>query len=193
MPEEERSDADEESENSGDEEAREEEAPEASDDEGANDSEDQDVTAPGDWERQPADEEDLRHDDSSEPLAEPGGDDVDDDLAEQEAGDATAGDDDNDDDEDFDRPDPPDEAGLEDTGGVLEEHAEPLLEGSEVKTPIGGLPTRSLLAMLAFVVVFCVAFFGLWGLLGNIGILLGIFVGAALGLGAMKLVADQAA
>ncbi len=170
MPEEERSDASQKSEG---------------------DSEDQDVTAPGDWERKPADKEDLRHDDDSEPLAEPSDED-DDNLAEQEAGDATAGKDE-DEDEGFDRPDPPDEAGLEDTGGALAEHGEPLLQGSEVKTPIGGLPTRSLLAMLAFVVVFCLAFFGLWALLGNIGILLGIFVGAALGLGAMKLIADQAA
>jgi hypothetical protein len=42
-------------------------------------------------------------------------------------------------------------------------------------------------------VIFCAAFFGLWGGLGNIGILLGIVVGAALGLGAMKLMADRAA
>ena len=70
----------------------------------------EDTTAPGDWERKPADEEDLRHDDGSEPLAEPA-DEGDDDLAEQEAGDVSAGDD-----EGFDRPDPPDEAGLEDSG-----------------------------------------------------------------------------
>jgi hypothetical protein len=153
----------------------------------------QDVTAPGDWERKPADEEDLRHDDSSEPLAEPLGDDADDDLAEQEAGDVTPNDEDGDEDENFDRPDPPDEAGLEDTGGALERHSEPLLEGSEVRSPVGALPTRSLLAMAVFVLVFCAAFFALWGLLGNIGILLGLIAGTALGLGAMKLMADRAA
>ena len=145
----------------------------------------QEVTAPGEWERKPADEEDLRHDDGSEPLAEPSDED-DDDLAEQEAGDAGTGGD-----EGFDRPDPPDEAGLEDTGGSLERHGEPLLQGSEVKTPVGGVPARSLLAMAAFVIVFCVAFFGLWALLGNLGILLGIIAGAALGFGAMKLLADR--
>lgn len=146
----------------------------------------QEVTAPGDWERRPADEEDLRHDDGSEPLAEPAGDDQDDDLAEQEAGDVKAGDD-----EGFDRPDPPEEAGLEDSGSALERHGEPLLEGSEVKTPVGGVPTRSLVAMAAFVIIFCAAFFGLWALLGNLGILLGIVAGVALGLGAMKLLADR--
>lgn len=147
----------------------------------------QDVTAPGDWERRPADKEDLRHDDGSEPLAEPSDSD-DDDLAEQEAGDVSSGDDD---DEDFDRPDPPDEAGLEDTGDALERHAEPFLHGSEVKTPVGGVTTRSLVAMAAFIVIFCVVFFGLWALLGNLGIFLGIFVGAALGLLAMKLLAER--
>ena len=149
----------------------------------------QDVTAPGDWERKPADEEDLRHDDDSEPLAEPLGDEEDDDLAEQEAGDVSASDED--DDEDFDRPDTEEEAGLEDTGGALEQHGEPLLQGSAVRTPVGGVPVRSLVAMAAFVVIFCLAFFGLWELLGNFGILLGIIVGVALGLGAMKLLADR--
>lgn len=150
----------------------------------------QDVTAPGEWERKPADEEDLRHDDDAEPLAEPLGEDEDDDLAEQEAGDIRANDD-ADDDEDFDRPDAQEEAGLEDTGGALEQHGEPLLQGSAVKTPVGGVPVRSLVAMAAFVVVFCLAFFALWGLLGNFGILLGIIAGVALGLGAMKLLADR--
>ena len=145
----------------------------------------EDATASGDWERKPADEEDLRHDDGSEPLAEPA-DEGDDDLAEQEAGDVSAGDD-----EGFDRPDPPDEAGLEDTGDALEEHAGPLLQGSELKTPVGGVPTRSLLAMAVFIAIFCVAFFGLWALLGNLGIFLGILAGTALGLGAMKLLADR--
>ncbi|MDX6588029.1 MAG: hypothetical protein QOI31_2502 [Solirubrobacterales bacterium] len=145
----------------------------------------QETTAPGDWERKLADEEDLRHDDGSEPLAEPR-DEGDEDFAEQEAGEVSAGDD-----EGFDRPDTKDEAGLEDTGGALEKHGESLLEGSQVKTPVGGLPTRSLLAMAVFVVVFCAAFFGLWALLGNLGIFLGLFVGAALGLGAMKLIADR--
>ena len=159
----------------------------ADDEETSGDGEQVETTAPGEWERKPADEEDLRHDDGSEPLAEPSDED-DDDLAEQEEGDVSAGGD-----EDFDRPDPPDEAGLEDTGDSLERHGEPLLQGSEVNTPIGGLPTRSLLAMLVFVVIFCAAFFGLWAALGNIGILLGIVVGAALGLGAMKLMADRAA
>ena len=145
----------------------------------------QQVTAPGEWERKPADPEDLRHDDGSEPLAPPR-DESDDDLAEEEAGDEGAGD------EGFDRPDPPDEAGLEDTGSALERHSEPLLEGSEVKTPVGELPTRSLLAMAVFVLVFCAVFFALWGLLGNLGILLGLLAGTALGLGAVKLLADRA-
>ena len=144
------------------------------------------ATQPGDWERKPADKEDLRHDDGSEPLAEPS-DESDDDLAEQEAGDVS-----DEDDEGFDRPDPPDEAGLEDTGEALEKHSTPLLEGPHVETPIGDLPTRSLLAMFTFVMVFCAAFFLLWALLGNIGILLGILAGTALGLGAMKLLADRA-
>jgi len=149
--------------------------------------EEQEVTAPGEWERKPAAEEDLRHDDGSEPLAPPSDED-DDNLAEQEAGDVSASDD-----EGFDRPDPPDEAGVEDTGGALERHSEPLLEGSEVKTPIGGLPSRSLLAMAVFVVVFCAAFFAMWGLLGNFGILLGLIAGTALGLASVKLLADRAA
>ncbi len=139
-------------------------------------------TQPGDWERKPADEEDLRHDDSEEPLAEPLGDDADDDQAEQEVGDVTTGD------EGFDRPDPPDEKEVGDTGRRLEEEAAPLLEGPEVV----GVPTRSLAGIAAFVVVFCIAFFALWALLGGIGILLGMIVGAALGLGAMKLIADRA-
>ncbi|MDQ2676904.1 MAG: mechanosensitive ion channel family protein [Actinomycetota bacterium] len=150
-------------------------------------SETQDVTAPGDWERKPADEEELRHDDGSEPLAKPLGEEEDDDLAEQEAGDVSA----SDDDEDFDRPDTEEEAGLEDTGGALEEHGEPLLQGSAVKTPVGGVPVRTLVAMAAFVVIFCLVFFLLWELLGNFGILLGIILGVALGLGAMKLLADR--
>src|SRR5688572_891352 len=146
---------------------------------------DENATNPGEWERKPADKEDLRHDDGSEPLAPPS-EEGDEDLAEKEAGDVSAGED-----EGFDRPDPPDEAGLEDTGDALEEHAEPFLQGSEVKTPVGDVPKRSLLAMAVFVVIFCVAFFALWGLLGNIGILLGILVGGALGMVAMKLLADR--
>lgn len=145
----------------------------------------QDVTEPGEWERKPADAEDLRHDDGSEPLAEPS-DSHDDDLAEKEAGDVSVGDD-----EGFDRPDPPEEAGLEDTGGALEHHAEPFLQGSEVKTPVGAVPSRSLVAMAAFIVVFCVVFFALWGLLGSLGILLGLLAGPALGFVAMKLLADR--
>ena len=145
----------------------------------------QDVTAPGEWERKPADEEDLRHDDGTEPLPEPS-DDADDDLAEQEEGDAGAGDD-----EGYDRPDQEDEAGLEDTGDALERHSEPFLQGPEVKTPVGAVPGRSLVAMGAFIVIFCAVFFALWGLLGNLGIFLGIIAGAALGLGAMKLLADR--
>jgi hypothetical protein len=150
--------------------------------------EQQEVTAPGDWERKPAAEEDLRHDDGSEPLAPPSDED-DDDLAEQEAGDVSA----SDEDEGFDRPDPPDEAGVEDTGDALQRHSEPLLEGSEVRTPVGALPSRSLLAMAVFVVVFCAAFFALWGLLGNLGILLGLIAGTGLGLASVKLLADRAA
>ena len=147
--------------------------------------EEQHVTKPGEWERKPADEEDLRHDDGSEPLAEPSDSDHDD-LAEQEAGDVSARDD-----EGFDRPDAPDEAGLEDTGGALEHHAEPFLQGSDVKTPVGAVTSRSLVAMAAFIVIFCAVFFALWGLLGNLGIFLGILAGAALGFVAMKLLADR--
>ena len=157
------------------------------DGESSDGGETQQVTAPGEWERKPADPEDLRHDDGTEPLAPPS-DESDDDLAEHEAGDDGAGGGD----EGFDRPDPPDEAGVEDTAAVLETHGEPLLEGAEIRTPIGGLPTRFLLAMAAFVVVFCIAFFAFWGLLGNLGILLGILAGTALGLGAVKLLADRA-
>jgi hypothetical protein len=159
-------------------------------DERADDAEapatEQDATQPGDWESKPADEEDLRHDDSSEPLAEPLGDDADDDLAEQEAGDITAGD------EGFDRPDSPESEEISDTGQRLEDHAEPLLQGSEVKTPIGGVPTLSIAGIVVFIAIFLVAFFVFWALLGGIGILIGIIVGAALGLGAMKLLADRA-
>ena len=158
----------------------------ATTEEAAADGESQQVTAPGDWERKPADPDDLRHDDGSEPL-EPPSKDGDEDLAEQEAGDVSAGDD-----EGFHRPDPPEEAGVEDTGETLSKHSGPLLEGPEIPTPFGGVPTRSLLAMAAFVLVFCLAFFVLWGLLGSIGILLGIIAGVALGLVAMKLLADRA-
>lgn len=75
--------------------------------------------------------------------------------------------------------------------GRVAEEAEPLLDGKTVSSPVGPLPTRSLTAIAAFLVVFVIAFFALWGLLGGIGILLGTVVGAALGLGAMKLVADR--
>lgn len=160
-------------------------------DERADDAEapatEQDATQPGDWESKPADEEDLRHDDSSEPLAEPLGDDADDDLAEQEAGDVTAREG-----EGFDRPETPDEKEVGDAGQRMEEHAMPLLGGSEVKTPVGGVPTLSIAGIVVFIAIFLVAFFVFWALLGGIGILIGIIVGAALGLGAMKLLADRA-
>jgi hypothetical protein len=148
------------------------------------DDENVETTKPGEWERKPADPEDLRHDDGSEPLAEPSDED-DDDLAEQEEGDVSASGDD--DDEGFDRPETTEEEGLEETGSALEDHGEPLLQGSEV----AGVPTRSLLAMALFVLVFCIVFFALWGLLGNLGIFLGIFAGPALGLLAMKMLADR--
>jgi len=143
-------------------------------------------TQPGDWERKPSEPDDRRHDDGSVELAEPSDDD-DDDSAEQQAGDVTAGDD-----EGFDRPDAPDETGVGETGQRLQDEAEPLLGGRAVKTPAGPLPTLSLVGIAAFIIVFCVAFFGLWALLGGIGILVGIIVGTALGLGAMKLIADRA-
>lgn len=176
-----------------DEDRRETERPESEDqdssggDEPTGSEESQEGTKPGDWERKPADKDDLRHDDSAEPPPKPLGDDADDDLAEQEAGDITAGDD-----EGFDRPDPPDETGVGEAGEKLEGHAQPFLEGPEIKTPVGAVPTRSILGIVAFIVVFCIAFFVLWGLLGGIGILVGIVVGAALGLGAMKLLGDRA-
>ena len=141
---------------------------------------------PGDWERKPSEPDSRRHDDGSEPLAEPSDDD-DDDAAEQQAGDVTSGDD-----EGFSRPDAPDETGIGESGQRLQDEAEPLLGGREVKTPTGPVPTLSLVGMAAFVVVFCIAFFGLWALLGGIGILVGMVVGTALGLGAMKLLADRA-
>ena len=154
-----------------------------SNDEGAV-SEDE-TTKPGDWERKPSDEEERRHDDDAQPPVKPSEDAGDDDQAEQEAGDAGS------EDEGFDRPDTEEEDGLGDAGHVLQERAEPLLEGPAISTPAGGLPTRSLLGMLAFVVVFCVVFFVLWALMGGIGILIGIIAGTALGLGAMKLLADR--
>jgi len=144
-------------------------------------------TEPGGWERKPSDAEDRRHDDGSEPLAEPSDED-DDDLAEQEAGDVRAGDD-----EGFDRPDPPDEAGVDDVGGRFEEEAEPLLRGSQWGTPAGPLPTRSVIAIGVFIVVWCAVFFGMWALMGGIGILLGIFLGTAAGFGAVKFLAGNAA
>jgi len=144
-------------------------------------------TQPGDWERKPADEEDLRHDDSSEPLAEPLGDDADDNLAEQEAGDVTARED-----EGFDRPETPDEKEVGDAGQRMEEHAVPLLGGSELKTPVGGVPTRSIAGIVAFIAIFLIAFFVFWALLGNIGILVGIVVGAVAGAFAVKFLADRA-
>ncbi len=157
-------------------------------DESADSEESKEGTQPGDWERKPADEEDLRHDDSSEPLAEPLGDDADDDLAEQEAGDVTAGDD-----EDFDRPEPSDETDVDEAGSALGRHAEPLLGGSEVSTPLGGIPMLSIAGIVAMVVVFCVAFFVVWALIdGSLGIFLGILAGTALGMGAMKLLAMRA-
>jgi len=142
-------------------------------------------TEPGGWERKPSDEEDRRHDDDSEPLAEPSDDD-DDDLAEREAGDKSAGDD-----EGFDRPEPPDEEEVGEFGGRLEERAEPLLRGPEFRTPAGPLPTRSLLGIGIFIVVWCAVFFGLWALMGGIGILLGIFLGTAAGFFAVKFVAGN--
>ena len=48
------------------------------------------------------------------------------------------------------------------------------------------------MGIAAFIVVFCIAFFALWALLGGIGLLIGIIVGTALGLGAMKLLAGSA-
>lgn len=154
---------------------------------GAGEADNDGGSEPGDWERKPSEPEDRRHDDGSAELAKPSDDD-DDDAAEQKAGDATAGDDD----EGFDRPEPPDETGVGEAGQTLQDEAEPLLGGRDVKTPAGPLPTLSLVGMAAFVIVFCIAFFGLWALLGGIGILVGIVLGTALGLGAMKLLADRA-
>lgn len=142
------------------------------------------ATEPGDWERKPSQPEDRRYDDGSEPLAEPS-EDAEDDLAEREAGDVRSGD------KGYDEPDPPDDEGLEETGTALERHGEPLLTGGDVPTPVGAVPSQSLLAMGAFVGVFCVVFFGLWALLGNLGIFLGILAGGAAGLAAMKMLADR--
>jgi len=145
-----------------------------------------DTTEPGGWERNLSDEEDRRHDDGSKPLGEPLSDDADDDLAEQEAGDLTSGDD-----EGSSRPDTPDEADVGNAGGRLEEEAEPLLRGRELRTPVGPLPTNSLIGIGAFIVVWCAVFFGMWALMGGIGILLGIILGTAAGFGAMKFLAGN--
>jgi len=51
---------------------------------------------------------------------------------------------------------------------------------------------RSLAGIAAFLGVFLVVFFAFWAWLGGIGIVLGMIVGAALGFGAMKLLADRA-
>jgi hypothetical protein len=137
------------------------------------------VTAPGEWERKPSEPEERRHDDDAEPPVPPS-DDADDDQAEQEE-DGSIPD---------EHPDGADSAD-EDTGGPLERHAEPLMQGSELNTPGGPVPTRSLVAMGVFIAVFCAAFLGLWALLGTFGIFLGIVAGIALGLGALKLLADR--
>lgn len=155
------------------------------DDDGQEQASEQDVTKPGEWERQPGDEEEMRHDDGVEPPADPD-ESSEEDEAEQEAGDAGGSD------EGFDRPDTADNAELEDTGTRLGEEAEPLLEGPEVRTPIGPVPTRSLVGMGAFIVAFCVGFFILWALIDDaFGIFLGLVVGTALGLAAVKLFADR--
>ncbi|MEJ7875448.1 MAG: hypothetical protein WKF62_02220 [Solirubrobacterales bacterium] len=177
MPDEERTQAD------GSEHDEPKEAGEASD---GSDAGNDGGSEPGDWERKPSEPEDRRHDDGSAPLAKPSDDD-DEDVAEQQAGDVTSGDD-----EGFDRPEPPDETGVGEAGQGLQDEAEPLLGGRGVSTPAGPLPTLSLVGMAVFVAVFCIAFFALWALLGGIGILVGIVVGTALGLGAMKLLADRA-
>ena len=144
-----------------------------------------DGTKAGEWERKPSNEEDRRHDDESEPLAEPSDHD-DDDLAEQEAGDVRARDD-----EGFDRPDTTDEDGVGDFGGRLEHEARPLLRGREFGTPAGPLPTRSIVAIGVFIVVWLAVFFGMWALMGGIGILFGMILGTVAGLGAVKFVAGN--
>jgi hypothetical protein len=146
--------------------------------------EDSETTDPGDWERKPGDESEMRHDDDAQPPVPPE-ESSSDDEAEQEAGDAGA-------DKGYDEPESEDGADLEDAGTRLEDEAQPFLEGPEVKTPVGSVPTRSLIAVGAFVMVFCLVFFVVWALLDDsFGIFLGIVLGAALAIGAVKLLADR--
>ena len=48
-----------------------------------------------------------------------------------------------------------------------------------------------MLAIGIFVVVWCAVFFGMWALMGGIGILLGIILGTAAGFGAIRFVAGN--
>ncbi len=120
-------------------------------------------TEAGGWERKPSDEEDRRHDDGSEPLAEPSDED-DDDLAEQEAGESARG--------TTKASTVPTRRtrGRGDSGGRLEERTEPLLRGLGVRNPRWA-PCRPgpSLAIGVFVVVWCAVFFGMWALMGGIG------------------------
>ncbi len=90
-----------------------------------------------------------------------------------------------------DVPEQKDSAEVGAAGAKLEEHTEPLMEGPTLETPVGSFPTRSLLSILVFVVVWCAVFFLLWGLIGGFGIVLGIILGTVLGMGAVKLMADR--
>ena len=75
---------------------------------------------------------------------------------------------------------------------TAESQAAPLMGGDTISTPVGPLPSLSLLAVAAFIVVFCVAFFALWSLIGGaLGIFAGIVVGTALAFAALKLLADR--
>lgn len=94
--------------------------------------------------------------------------------------------------DDYDRPDDAHEGG----GAAVStfgDKAKPLLEGSKVGPDDKSVPMRFLLSAGAFIAILLVCFFGFWALLGGLGIFVGVVVGTALGLGAMKLMADRAA
>lgn len=91
------------------------------------------------------------------------------------------------------RPGGDDEPGaFDNAAGKMSDQAAPLLEGKAAATPAGPLPVSSLAGIAAFLGVFLVVFFAFWAWLGGIGIVLGMIVGAALGFGAVKLLADRA-
>ncbi len=73
-------------------------------------------------------------------------------------------------------------AELDDAVGPLEREMEPLQEGETIDSPLGALPTRSLVAMGLMVAVSVAVFFIAWGVFGTAGLVLGWLPAAALGL-----------